>query len=97
MPEMDGLQTPPIFGKRKRKGEHIPIVAMTAHAMKVIESVPQRRYQSIHLKPITAEKFGEVIEEALQIPQAAAVILPRPERRKNGRRTLSRFGGDAKC
>jgi two-component system sensor histidine kinase/response regulator len=35
MPEMDGLEATAVIRERKKKtGEHIPIVALTAHAMK---------------------------------------------------------------
>jgi CheY-like chemotaxis protein len=98
MPEMDGLQaTAYIRKKEKETGEHIPIVAMTAHAMKGDrERCLEGGMDGYISKPITAGGLAKVIEEALQIPQAAAVIpAPVLKGEKMDEELLSRFGGDA--
>ncbi|MFZ0883383.1 MAG: response regulator [Candidatus Acidiferrales bacterium] len=98
MPEMDGLQaTAYIRKKEKETGEHIPIVAMTAHAMKGDrERCLEGGMDAYISKPITAGGLAKVIEEALHIPKAAAVI---PATVLKGEQMdeelLSRFGGDA--
>ncbi|UCG80019.1 MAG: response regulator, partial [Desulfobacterales bacterium] len=65
MPEMDGFEaTERIRGREKGNGEHIPIVAMTAHAMKGDrERCLAAGMDSYISKPIRAEDLFSVIEK----------------------------------
>jgi CheY-like chemotaxis protein len=64
MPELDGIETTAVIRDReKREGGHIPIVALTAHAMlgdrdRCIEAGMDNYVN----KPIDAVKFLEVVE-----------------------------------
>ena len=66
MPKMDGLEaTAAIRAQEKVKGGHIPIVAMTAHAMKGDrERCIKAGMDDYVSKPIQAEKLFDVIEGA---------------------------------
>lgn len=77
MPEMDGLQaTAYIRKKEKQLGEHIPIVAMTAHAMKGDrERCLEGGMDGYISKPITPGGLAKVIEVVLTLSAGAAVKL----------------------
>jgi two-component system, sensor histidine kinase and response regulator len=64
MPEMDGLQaTAAIREREKASGDHIPIVAMTAHAMKGDrERCLAAGMDDYISKPIRASELYEVVE-----------------------------------
>ncbi|MEE9610080.1 MAG: response regulator, partial [Desulfatiglandales bacterium] len=71
MPEMDGLEAAAAIRlKEKKTGEHIPIIAMTANAMKGDKeqclSMGMDGYVS---KPIKAEELYEIIEGPLTVSQ----------------------------
>ena len=65
MPEMDGLEaTIAIRAKEKQTGAHVPIIAMTAHAMKGDrERCLEAGMDKYVSKPIRAKQLFEVIEE----------------------------------
>lgn len=67
MPEMDGLQATAYIRTRETEtGRHIPIVAMTAHAMKGDrERCLESGMDSYISKPITAAGLAQVIAQAL--------------------------------
>ncbi len=67
MPEMDGLQATAYIRKRETEtGRHIPIVAMTAHAMKGDrERCLEGGMDSYISKPITAAGLAQVIAQAI--------------------------------
>lgn len=98
MPEMDGLQaTAYIRKKEKESGEHIPIVAMTAHAMKGDrERCLEGGMDGYISKPITHGGLAKVIEGVLAVSARAA---GEPEATAKGEsmdeELLARFGGDA--
>jgi two-component system sensor histidine kinase/response regulator len=98
MPEMDGLQaTAYIRKKEKQLGEHIPIVAMTAHTMKGDrERCLEGRMDGYISKPITPGGLAKVIEQVLTVSASIAVA---PEVGVQGGKMdeelLGRFGGDA--
>jgi len=65
MPEMDGLEaTAAIRAQERESGGHLPIVAMTAHAMKEDkERCLAAGMDGYISKPIKAQRLFEVIEE----------------------------------
>ena len=67
MPEMDGMQaTAVIREKEKKTGSHIPIIALTAHAMKGDrERCLKMGVDGYVTKPIVKEKLFEAIENVL--------------------------------
>ncbi len=70
MPEMDGFEaTAVIRTKEKRTGAHIPIIAMTAHAMKGDrERCLEAGMDGYVAKPIRARQVFETIESILGTP-----------------------------
>ncbi len=77
MPEMDGIEaTAVIRACEQPTGEHIPIVAMTAHAMKGDrERCLEAGMDGYVPKPIRAQELFEVIHSVL----GAAAECPQPE------------------
>jgi PAS domain S-box-containing protein len=75
MPEMDGFEaTAAIRAREKRQGTHIPILAMTAHAMKGDrERCLQAGMDGYVSKPIQARELFDAIQgvPALQAPGSA--------------------------
>jgi CheY-like chemotaxis protein len=71
MPEMDGLEaTAAIREREKRTGTHLPIIAMTAAAMKGDrERCLEAGMDGYISKPIRAEELFEVIESLLTAPE----------------------------
>ncbi len=67
MPELDGFEaTARIREEEKESGDHIPIIAMTAHAIQGDrEKCIDAGMDDYISKPIVAEKFFEVIENNL--------------------------------
>ena len=67
MPEMDGFEcTAIIRGREQATGSHVPIVAMTAHAMKGdAERCLAAGMDAYLSKPIQPDDFFEVIERHL--------------------------------
>jgi len=96
MPEMDGFETTAaIRGREKLTGGHIPIVAMTAHAMKGDrERCLEAGMDSYISKPVNPEELVEVLESFSDHtvpvetpPEPASAIL-------DYQVALSRVGGD---
>jgi two-component system sensor histidine kinase/response regulator len=99
MPRMDGLEATRAFRSREKElGGHLPIVAMTAYAMKGDkEACLQAGMDAYVSKPITAQELHEAIEHALgglkrdfqqaSMPAARAPALDRAA-------ILDRVGGD---
>lgn len=83
MPEMDGLQATAYIRKREAEtGGHIPIVAMTAHAMKGDrERCLQGGMDSYISKPITPAGLAQVIAQTLADLSGGALV---PEARAKG-------------
>jgi len=68
MPEMDGYATTSaIRAMEKERGGHVPIIAMTAHAMAADRERALAAGMDDYLtKPITADALVEVINRHLQ-------------------------------
>ena len=68
MPEMDGLEATAVIREReKRKGSHIPIIALTAHAMKGDrERCLAAGMDGYLTKPIRSQELDEVLETYLE-------------------------------
>ncbi len=77
MPEMDGLEATAVIREReKRKGSHIPIIALTAHAMKGDRERCRAAGMDGYLtKPIRSQELDEVLETYLA-RRAATVQAP---------------------
>ena len=86
MPYLDGFEvTAAIREQEKITGTHIPIIAMTAHAMKGDEErCLQAGMDGYVSKPIQREAMLEMIHRLVAEPPVAT--LPAPQRRASGRR-----------
>jgi CheY-like chemotaxis protein len=96
MPEMDGFETTAaIRGKETVSGNHIPIVAMTAHAMKGDrERCLERGMDEYVSKPLNADELMEVLE-SFSDPTIPVQAPPEPVRPiLDHQLALSRVGGD---
>ncbi|RLA96559.1 MAG: hypothetical protein DRG32_05125 [Deltaproteobacteria bacterium] len=81
MPEMDGLDaTRVIREKEKETGRHVPIIALTAHAMKEDrERCLQAGMDAYVPKPIKVQKLFKVIEEILpEAPEPQETLEEKP-------------------
>ncbi|MBZ5592796.1 MAG: response regulator [Acidobacteriia bacterium] len=98
MPEMGGFEaTRAIRAREKHTGGHLPIVAMTAHAMKGDrERCLEAGMDAYISKPVQAEELAQVIGEAGSKPaQSAASPLPGIESTAiDVRALMARFRGD---
>jgi len=100
MPEMDGLQaTRAIREKEQATGGHIPIVAMTAHAMKGDrERCLAAGMDGYVSKPIRTKELLETIESLAApgiSPEPAVSLAPRPTEALDCGALLARVEGDA--
>ena len=73
MPEMDGFECTALIRERERTtGSHLPIVAMTAHAMKGDEGRCLAKGMDGYLsKPIQPEELFDVVEQQFSAPRVA--------------------------
>ena len=78
MPEMDGLQATALIRERERKtGQHVPIIAMTAHAMQG----DRERFLAVGMddyisKPIKAQELYNLIEAIAMSESQRTVPTP---------------------
>jgi CheY-like chemotaxis protein len=77
MPEMDGLEaTRRIRAMEDQTGQHLPIVAMTAHAMKGDrERCLQAGMDDYIAKPIDAEKLAALVERLVPLDELSATLV----------------------
>jgi PAS domain S-box-containing protein len=77
MPEMDGLQATVAIRKREmRSGRHIPIIAMTAHAMAGDkERCLDAGMDDYITKPIRPEQLGDVLKRYSLVTSTEKVLL----------------------
>ena len=98
MPEMDGFEAAAaIRAREKETGRHIPIVAMTAHAMKGDkERCLEAGMDAYISKPIRAADLIELVEQYVRVPASlgprAAPVSDLPDRK----RISELFEGDDK-
>jgi len=87
MPEMDGLEaTAVIRTKEQRSGNHIPIIAMTAHALKGDrERCLAAGMDDYVAKPIRAKQLLQAIDGVLET--SAAKVAPGPDTSVGDRET----------
>ena len=100
MPEMDGLQaTAAIRKAEEATGAHVPIVALTAHAMKGDREACLAAGTDEYLsKPVNATELFALIETLTGItastPSARPDVLPVPEPAFDMKSVLARLEGD---
>jgi two-component system, sensor histidine kinase and response regulator len=102
MPEMDGLTaTRSIRKAERRTGNHVPIIAMTAHAMKGDrERCLEAGMDGYIAKPITARELAQAIDavrpslRANAFPDTAEFDPTEPVNHWDPAQTLERLGGD---
>jgi two-component system sensor histidine kinase/response regulator len=75
MPEMDGLQTTAAIRQRESTGKHIPIIAMTAHAMVGDkERCLQAGMDGYTSKPLQIQELLAAIENVLHEQKAPSEL-----------------------
>ena len=99
MPHMDGFEaTAAIRGKEKSTGEHIPIVAMTANAMKGDRERCLEGGMDAYLsKPLLSAEFYAVVEGAFDTPPEAEEVSSERHAHREAfdmAAALARFGDD---
>jgi PAS domain S-box-containing protein len=94
MPQMDGLEVATAIRARERtNGGHIPIIAMTAHALKGDRELCLAAGMDEYIaKPIRAHALFDVIEAV--VPQAVAASASASEEVINWPETLDGLQGD---
>jgi CheY-like chemotaxis protein len=85
MPKMDGFQaTRLIRAKEKETGLHIPIIAMTAHAMKGDrEKCLDVGMDDYIAKPLNVKQLSETIARVMSLLPAAGEEAHRPSRKSH--------------
>jgi two-component system, sensor histidine kinase and response regulator len=99
MPELSGLDaTKKVRAQEKAKGRHLPIIAMTAHAMKGDRETCFAAGMDGYLsKPIRARELFAMIDEMMGHPQTLSVDTPSAgasEAVFDASTALERIGGD---
>jgi len=99
MPEMDGFEaTAAIREKEKTGGHHLPIIALTAHAMKGDEERCRAAGMDAYVsKPILPDQLFRVIEDLLNPsgePAVSAAAHPFPAEKLDAMSVMNRVDGD---
>ncbi len=78
MPRMDGYEATAIIRENERPGHHLPIVALTAHAMdSVLERCREAGMDGCITKPFRADELYATLEQVVQPRPNSANRLPR--------------------
>ena len=98
MPEMDGLAaTRAIREEERRSGRHLPIIAMTAHAMKGDKERCLGAGMDAYVsKPVSTIEIQKAIAQALHLPRDPAQSLSSSSSKQcwDRSKTMERLGGD---
>jgi PAS domain S-box-containing protein len=96
MPELDGLEATGAIRERERStGAHVPIVAVTAHAMKGdAERCLAAGMDAYLVKPLQATELDAVIERLFGRPAGQPPAARKARAALDERRLLERVGGD---
>ena len=96
MPEMDGLEATAAIRERERStGQHVPIVAMTAHAMKGDEERCLTAGMDAYVsKPIKPDALFTVLAHFAATPGSSAEPPPRLSELIDWKDALNRVRGD---
>jgi two-component system sensor histidine kinase/response regulator len=101
MPELDGFETTmAIRRKEKEMGQHIPIIAMTAHAMKGDrERCLEAGMDDYICKPVQPKEVIAAIERRLReapaaTPEVSRARIPKGKEVFDKKSLLDRLGGD---
>jgi CheY-like chemotaxis protein len=101
MPELGGLEATAIIrDKEKETGAHIPIVALTAHALKGDRERCLEAGMDAYLsKPVQPEKLRKIVEDMVSTPAGRdrrAPLRSKTEQVLDGRALLAQVDGDVK-
>ena len=76
MPEMDGYAAAALIRERERNGAHIPIIALTANAMKGAEEVCLRAGMDGYIaKPVNFDALRETLYQHLAVARQVSSLL----------------------
>ena len=75
MPEMDGYAATAMIRERERNGSHIPIIALTANAMKGDEEICLRAGMDGYIaKPVTSERLRDALLQHVAAARAELTV-----------------------
>jgi len=96
MPEMDGLEAASLIREReKATGRRIPVIAMTAHAMKGDEDRCLTAGMDAYIaKPIKPDTLYAVLDRAVPMLDRPAAPVSQPTGRLDWKEALNRVRGD---
>jgi PAS domain S-box-containing protein len=99
MPKMNGFQaTAAIRKEEESTGKHLPVIAMTAHAMKGDrERCLDAGMDGYIAKPIHFEDLADALEnlgQSPEVPKVAATVTPRQQEPMDTASALARVEGD---
>jgi signal transduction histidine kinase/DNA-binding response OmpR family regulator len=76
MPEMDGYEATALIRERERNGSHIPIIALTANAMKGDEEICLRAGMDGYIaKPVNSEALRETLYQHLAVARQVNSLM----------------------
>ena len=79
MPEMDGLEATVKIRESESLSQHIPIIAMTAHAMKGDEQMCLAAGMDAYVtKPVQSKRLFEAIHDVLRRCDVTSSAIPGP-------------------